>query len=137
MLNILILSHGKLAEGMLDSAKLFFGKDLQKVNALCLESDDDPSLFSERIQQSVNENDDGTGTLILCDLLGGTPSNQSGILLQDPEFARHVKVITGMNFVMLMETLGIRESITKIEDLDTNYIIENSTTGMLCLNDLL
>ena len=36
MIGILLMSHGKMAEGMLDSCQLFFGEAIQQLQALCL-----------------------------------------------------------------------------------------------------
>ena len=36
MIGILLLSHGGMAEGMLDSSKLFFGENIEKIKAISL-----------------------------------------------------------------------------------------------------
>ena len=38
MISILLMSHGKMAAGMLDSCKLFFGDDIDHIEAICLEA---------------------------------------------------------------------------------------------------
>ena len=48
MFGILLVSHGKLAEGILDAGKLFYGEKVEKVKTLCLEQTDGPlTAFNE------------------------------------------------------------------------------------------
>lgn len=135
MINVLIASHGLMADGMLNSVELFFGENPPKVSSLCMLKDDDPAAFKERIREKVDADDDGSGTIIFCDLLGGTPANQCAFLLQDPSFASHVKVITGMNLSLLVEVLGLRLSTEKLDDIDIKALLETNKEAVICLND--
>ena len=67
MIGILLMSHGKMAEGMLDSCKLFFGEDIPQIRALCLEPSDNPEEFDDRIRAAIAEIDDGQGIIAMCD----------------------------------------------------------------------
>lgn len=131
MVGILLMSHGKMAEGMLDSCKLFFGEDVSQIKALCLSVEDNPEEFDERIKEVIKEIDDGSGIVAMCDLLGGTPSNRSMYCLND-----RFQVITGMNFTMLLELLGRRMSINDINDLDITDLMEVGKNGIVNLNYL-
>ena len=133
MIGVLLMSHGKMAEGMLDSVKLFFGDDVPSVKALCLEAGDNPEEFDERIIEAVKELDDGSGVIGMCDLLGGTPSNRSVFVMKD---FPNLKVITGMNFTMLLELLGKRLSVETVEELDVSELMETGKDGIKCLNEL-
>lgn len=128
MIGILLMSHGKMAEGMLDSSKLFFG-DVEKVKALCLEPGDNPEDFDKRIIDGAKELDDGSGVIAFCDLLGGTPSNRSMYVLND-----RIQVITGMNFTMLLELLGQRMSCETIDEISIDDLIETGKNGIISLN---
>ncbi len=130
MIGILLMSHGKMAEGMLDSSKLFFGEDIPQVKALCLEPSDNPEDFDERIREAVAEIDDGAGVIAMCDLLGGTPCNRSAFVLND-----RLQVITGMNFTMLLELLGKRLAAEDINDIDINELMETGKQGIVSLNE--
>lgn len=130
MIGILLMSHGKMAEGMLDSSKLFFGEDIPQVKALCLEPSDNPEEFDERIREAVAEIDDGAGVIAMCDLLGGTPCNRSAFVLND-----RLQVITGMNFTMLLELLGKRLAAEDISDININELMETGKQGIVNLND--
>lgn len=130
MIGILLMSHGKMAEGMLNSSKLFFG-EVEKVKALCLEAGDNPEEFDEKIKAAAQELDDGSGVIAFCDLLGGTPSNRSMYCLND-----RLQVITGMNFPMFLELLGQRMSVESIDEIDIPGLIEIGKTGIVNLNEM-
>jgi mannose/fructose-specific phosphotransferase system component IIA len=132
MIGILLMSHGQMAEGMLDSAKLFFGDDIQQIKALCLKASDNPESFDERIKEAISEIDTGGGVIAMCDLLGGTPSNRSAYVVGD-----RVQVITGMNFTMLLELLGKRLNVEDVKDVDIKELMNVGRDGIQCLNDLL
>lgn len=130
MIGILLMSHGKMAEGMIDSSKLFFG-EVEKIKALCLEPGDNPEDFDKRIIDGAKELDDGSGVIAFCDLLGGTPSNRSMYVLND-----RIQVITGMNLTMLLELLGRRMSADSIDELDIDELVEIGKNGIISLNKM-
>ena len=82
MIGILLLSHGRLAEGLLDSCKLFFG-EMEKVQALCLEEREAVESFDQRIIHALRQLDDGSGVMVCCDLYGGSPANRCALLLKE------------------------------------------------------
>ncbi|MBR0385491.1 MAG: PTS sugar transporter subunit IIA [Erysipelotrichaceae bacterium] len=129
MIGILLMSHGKMAEGMLDSCKLFFGEDIPQIRALCLEPSDNPEEFDDRIRAAIAEIDDGQGIIAMCDLLGGTPCNRSAFVLGD-----RVQVITGMNFTMLLELLGKRMAAEDLNDVSIEELINVGKDGIVNLN---
>ena len=48
--------------------------------------------------------------MVLTDLEGGTPYNTACVYYFDPDFGTDVRVLTGMNFPMLVETIENMES---------------------------
>ena len=130
MVGILLMSHGRMAEGMLDSSKLFFGDDIPQIKALCLMASDNPEEFDEKIRAAVEEIDDGQGVIAMCDLLGGTPCNRSALVLND-----RLQVITGMNFSILLELLGKRMSVNDISEIDIPELIQVGKDGLISLNE--
>ncbi|MFQ8583416.1 MAG: PTS sugar transporter subunit IIA [Holdemania massiliensis] len=71
MKGILLLSHGDMAQGMLQASSIFFGENLPQVQALGYQMTDDSEAFEEQIGQAVAKLDSGEGVLILTDLFGG------------------------------------------------------------------
>ncbi len=133
MISVLVMSHGRMADGMVDSCKLFFGEGVEKVKALCLLPTDDPEQFDERIRAAVSELDDGSGVVAFCDLLGGTPSNRSMyVVAENP----NVKVVTGMSLTMLLELLGRRLMVENVSELDLDELMNVGKDGITCLNKM-
>jgi len=116
-LDILLLSHGKLAAGLLDSYNMIVGEN-DRVSAIGL-TDEGIGLFRERLQQYMADKKDRV-TLILTDIKGGTPFNEAyNLLLQHPE---DIKVVTGMNLPMLIE-LGMKlDGQTSLSELYADVI---------------
>lgn len=116
MKGVILTSHGKLAEGLLDTLTLFNGQQ-EQLEALCLLPGDDIARFVSRIKESVDRVNSGEGVIIFCDLLFGSPCNCSSRLLIDEELKDKVDVITGMNLPMVMEYLACRENGMSSEDI--------------------
>ena len=128
MIGILLMSHGRMAEGVLDSATLFFGDDIPQIKALCLMPQDDPESFSERIDEAIKEIDDGHGVLGFCDLYGGTPSNRSVLAVNE-----RFQCIPGMNFTMVLEFLGQRMAEQDISEVDIDELCQKGRDGIVNL----
>lgn len=107
MKGIVLASHGPLAKGMFETSQLFMGTEIPQYTYLCLEATDAAEEFGDRIREKVNEVDSGDGVILFVDLLGGTPYNQSCMLLTEPD---RIQIISGMNLTMVLEQLGNRLS---------------------------
>lgn len=101
MIGIVLASHGKFAEGMKDAAEMLFGP-LKQVTCVSLEPGQAAEDFQKRLSEAIHEVDEGNGAIILCDVLGGTPSNRAAFLMSK------VDVIAGVNLSLLLELLGQR-----------------------------
>ena len=116
MKGIILASHGRLAEGLLDTLTIFSGEP-QQIRALCLLPGEEITDFMKTLEDAIQEVDTGDGVVIFCDLLFGSPCNCSARLLQDPVYAEKISVITGMNLCMVLEYIGSREAGMKREAL--------------------
>lgn len=133
MIGVLAISHGKMAEGMVDAAHMFFGEDLPGVEALCFMSSDNPDDFDEKLKGAIERVNTGDGVIVFADLMGGTPANRSAYLLSDD-----VQVITGANMTMMLELLGTRLTEgTKVSKELVEQLIETGKTGVISLNSLM
>ncbi|MGN1344813.1 MAG: PTS sugar transporter subunit IIA [Traorella sp.] len=104
MIGILLISHGKMAEGMKDSLTMFFGDNIQQLDTLSLRMDSSADAFGQELHQKIEQLDSGDGVIIFADLLGGTPCNQALLCVNEK-----VDLIVGMNLPTLMEVLALRE----------------------------
>ena len=129
MVGIVLLSHGEMANGMLNSAGMFFGEtELQQVATVSLLPADSPEDFDVKLTDAIASVDTGDGVVILCDLLGGTPCNRAAY-----KCSEKVQVITGMNLSMFMELLGSRSFM----DPDADNLVQTGQDGIMNYNKLL
>lgn len=103
MTNILLLSHGKLAEEFLNTAALIVGEQ-QGVCALGLGASEGMDDFKNRILNEYSKLNDSNEILVLTDLYGGTPTNAAiyGLL------NKRVEILTGLNLPILLEAITRR-----------------------------
>lgn len=129
MVGIVLLSHGEMANGMLNSAGMFFGEtELQQVATVSLLPADSPEDFDVKLADAIASVDTGDGVVILCDLLGGTPCNRAAY-----KCSEKVQVITGMNLSMFMELLGSRSFMNP----DADTLVQTAQDGIMNYNKLL
>lgn len=128
MKGILLVSHGKMAEGMVDSASMFYGDDIKQFASLCLSPMDNPEEFGGRIKEVVETIDSGDGVIVFADLFGGTPCNQSIMQLND-----NIELVSGLNFPMLLDVLGSRE----FSDVEASHLVEVGKEGIADVKKML
>ncbi len=128
MEGILLISHGEMAPGMLDSARMFFGDEIPQLEAVSLKMDMTPEAFLQNLKEGMMKVDTGEGVLVFADLLGGTPANLSAQVLSD-----NVRVVTGLSMTMLLEALAARMAGV----VDLSSLMETGKNGIVCLNKLM
>ncbi len=108
MISILIVTHGELAKELLRTAEIIIGKQ-EGVKTIHLTQDESLAALCRRAGDELNRNHpDGDGTLVLTDMLGGTPCNASL-----PFSTSHrVEIVSGVNLYMLISALMNRGSLT-------------------------
>jgi len=106
LVGIIVVSHGNLADGLLDAMRMITGEQ-EGVVAISLKESDAPEDLGEHIKEVLPEVDDGDGILIMADLFGATPFNASSRLYL--ELDNKIEIITGANLPMLVETVICRE----------------------------
>ncbi len=108
MKGIVITSHGPMAQGILDSSKLFFG-DQPQMKACCLSAEDNPDDFVDVLKNAIAEVDTGEGVYVFCDILFGSPCNCLARIVGTDLDDDKVQVITGVNLPMILQILAVRE----------------------------
>jgi mannose PTS system EIIA component len=104
MIGILIVSHGGLADALVNEMQFLIGS-VQKLKGVSIQPGETGEEIKSRIHETLKELDDGDGVIILTDILGGTPTNASLPFLKD----RKVEVITGVNVPMLLTLSSYRK----------------------------
>lgn len=102
MINILLLSHGKLAEEFLNTIKLIMGEQ-QGVHAIGLDASESIENFMNRIINEYSKLNNSDEILVLTDLYGGTPTNAAiyGLLNK----YNNLEILTGLNLPILLEAI--------------------------------
>ena len=106
MVNIVLASHGGLAEGIKESGQMIFGPQ-DNVEAVTLTPDMGPDDMHQKLLDAVATFDDPEQTLFLVDLWGGTPFNQVSRLLEEEGHDSWI-ALTGLNLPMLVSAYGSR-----------------------------
>lgn len=109
MVNIVLASHGPMAEAMVKSSHMLFGES-SHVKAVCLQVEDSIDAFAKRLKEAIEPDQE---VLLLVDIPGGTPSNQGMALLT--EYPK-LRIVSGMNLMMLLECL-IRLETMNVDEL--------------------
>ncbi len=105
MVGIILASHGEFANGIKQSSEMIFGPQ-PDVQAVCLYPNEGPDDFRKKLEEAISTLSDQDQVLILCDLWGGTPFNQSSALIKGHEDTW--AIVTGMNLPMIIEAYGQR-----------------------------
>jgi len=104
MLGLLVVTHGRLAQELVDAARAILGP-LPGVEALPLGWNDDPGPTLTQVRQARTRVDAGQGVLLLTDMFGGTPTNLALALLEPGR----IEIVTGVNLPMLIRFAGLRD----------------------------
>ncbi|MDB7984242.1 PTS sugar transporter subunit IIA [Faecalicoccus pleomorphus] len=119
MIGVLIVSHGRLAEGMKDSIQMIMG-EVEQVSTIGLFTDTDLEQFKDEIKNEILKLDTGDGVLVFVDLFGASPANFVASNIQElVGEGTKLRIITGVNLGMLIECMGTRTFET---DLDKIYL---------------
>lgn len=108
MIGVVLTGHGQFAPGLTDSMKLIIGEQ-ENFAVVAFTPELAPEELSQRLLDAVQEAG-GDETLILCDLAGGTPFNETIKLL--PQLGEHVEVLAGVNLPALMEACSDRDGLS-------------------------
>ncbi|MBQ2655755.1 MAG: PTS sugar transporter subunit IIA [Erysipelotrichaceae bacterium] len=132
MKGIVITSHGPMAQGILETSKLFFGEQPQ-IKACCLSAEDNPDDFVNVLKDAVKEVDTGDGVIVFCDMLFGSPCNCMARIIAEDMESDKVQVITGVNLAMILQTLSVREA----NDVDVAELLKAGNDGIADLKAIL
>ncbi len=105
MIGGIIVSHGKLAEELLNALTIILGEVLN-IEAISIGWYDDVEESKKKINQSLKRVDQKNGVVIFTDMFGGTPSNLSFSFMKNNK----VEIITGFNLPMLIKFVSLQRS---------------------------
>lgn len=127
MYDILILSHGYLAEGFYRTMGMIFGEepDMRWTSLMEGESSEE---FGRKIEESVDW-ESARGLLVLCDLFGGSPC--MGAVSRLIDSGKKWRMVAGISLPMIMEAYSRRG-----EDLDlsTDVLLREGRSSIVDVN---
>lgn len=105
MIGGIIISHGKLAEELLNALTIILG-EVVNMEAISIGWYDDVEESKKKVNQSLKRVNQKNGVVLFTDMFGGTPSNLSFSFLKDNQ----VEIITGVNLPMLIKFVSLQRS---------------------------
>ena len=105
MIGVIVVTHGQLANELVNAAQAIVG-DLPQFVAVSIGWHDNPNGAREAIKEAIDRVQGPAGVLILTDMFGGTPSNLGLTFLE----TNRVEIITGVNLPMLIKLADLQQS---------------------------
>ena len=102
MIGIVVITHGRVAEELVNAARAIVG-EIPAIVAVSMGWSDDVDAARAHVERAIQEVGGGD-TLLLTDMFGGTPTN-----LSLPFLSPHIEIVTGVNLPMLIKLTGLRE----------------------------
>ncbi|WP_034551763.1 PTS sugar transporter subunit IIA [Carnobacterium funditum] len=130
MLGIVIATHGKLSDGLKDSAEVIMG-ETNNIETVNLNAGDDVQGLGAKIKVAIHEVDKGEGVIVLVDLVSASPYNQAVIVTNalDKELQESIYIIGGANLPMLLETINHQILSTPVEKI-AEAVIKQGTDSL-------
>jgi mannose/fructose-specific phosphotransferase system component IIA len=143
MLGIILVTHGEMAEGIMDAAKIIYGQpeDMQEIpiEIVELKEGESPetliSALEDRIEKMKAKGI--KGALIISDLFGSSTTNAGTRLMlankKDKEVAS-IAVVSGLNLPMLLELIPASKRSNSAEEL-ASLAVEVGRRGITSVAD--
>ena len=130
MIGTLVVTHGTVAENLVDTSKKIIGP-CDHIGFLGIEWEDDLDSAKKSLKNQIAKFDTGEGVLILTDMFGGTPTNIS-LAFHQPN---QVEIIPGVNLPMIMKAMTLPSGI-KISDA-ANQLKQQAQKAIYVASELL
>ncbi len=104
MIGLVLVTHGNLANEFVAAMQHVVGKQ-EQIETVCIGPEDNMETRREEILRKVEQVDSGSGTLVLTDLFGGTPSNLAISIMDKAK----VEILAGINLPMLIKIASLRK----------------------------
>jgi PTS system ascorbate-specific IIA component len=107
---IVIVTHGKTGESLIQEAGFVLGKAMDDILFLEFNHSEDLSSNISEIRMSIATADSGDGVIVLSDLMGASPSNLIADVLEE----YHAVLVTGINLGMLIRVCNYRDKTLEL-----------------------
>lgn len=106
MVGILLLTHAPLGRAFIEAATHVFRSLPERLEAIDVIADQSTEEVRRLAQAAIARINDGSGVLVITDVMGGTPSNCT-LALCEPGM---VEVIAGISLPMLLRAITYRHN---------------------------
>lgn len=110
MVGILLLTHAPLGQAFIAAASHVFRASPAQVEAIDVIADQNPDEVRTLAQAAIARVNDGSGVLVITDVVGGTPANCTLQLCVPGQ----VEVIAGISLPMLLRAITYRHDTLDI-----------------------
>lgn len=113
MIGIVIVTHGQLAEALVNAAQFIIGTTLEQIKTVSINVDSavDVDKLRNKIASAIKSVNQSDGVILLTDMFGGSPSNLSYSFLKDGA----VEVLSGVNLPTLIKAIDARTKMPLAE----------------------
>lgn len=136
MIGIVIATHGSLSDGLKDAANVVIGS-VERLETVNLNLGDSVDELGDKIAEAIHKVDDDDGVIVLADLLGASPYNQTVLATRKlkEDVQRQVHLIAGVNFPMVLEAINHQLLDTNVKEV-VQAIVEAGKKGIESWNVL-
>ena len=106
MVGILLITHAPLGRAFIEAVTHVYKDPPQRVEALDVIADQEPAEVLSMASDAIKRINDGSGVLVLTDVLGATPANCTQSLCVPGE----IEVIAGVSLPMLLRAISYRNN---------------------------
>lgn len=108
---LILVSHGGLAEGVKSSLNMFASDKMGEVLALALQDGESVDNFARRVRQELEIVGVADSTLVLGNLVGGSPLTTVCKVLEERGQLQTALVLGGLNLTMGLTGLVLKDSL--------------------------
>ena len=106
MIDVILVSHGSLANGLRDAAEIIIGEQ-DHLKVLGLYPGDTLATFTDKLNRTIDTMENPAQVMILADLRNGTPFNAALMMA----LQRGCIAISGVNLPMMLGVLSSRDEL--------------------------
>ncbi len=113
MIPVLVLTHGNLADSILESARQIDPHLVEDTDAVTLPWEVDTDAAAADLRDRLKSMDSGAGVLVLTDMFGGTATNLALPFLEPDR----IEIVTGVNLPMMIKLGSLRDRDVPLHEL--------------------
>jgi PTS system mannose-specific IIA component len=106
MVGILLLTHAPLGHAFIEAATHVFRTPPERLEAIDVVADQNPDEVRAQAHAAIARINDGSGVLVITDVMGATPANCTLQLCEPGK----VEVIAGVSLPMLLRAITYRHN---------------------------